>query len=876
MLFRSHLHPLQQAWIFCGAVQCGFCTPGFIVSAYQLLQENPSPTREEVRAWFKAHRNICRCTGYKQIVDAVMEAAAVMRGEKTMDDITYKAPEGEFYGSAIPRPDALAKVTGLCDYGDDIALKMPDETIYIAIVQPRKAFHAKVLSIYFSEAEKMPGFIKGITADDIKGTNDLTVPVGHPRDKHTAIKQPILANDIIYRYGDVVAMVAADTHEHARAAAAKVVVELEQLPEYHNYVEAVAPGAMPIFGDDPNQFLIQPILKGDYENIDDIIENSAYSASGSFATTREPHLSIEGDIMQAYIDPDGLITIHGKSQSIGETRGMISAGIGATPDQVRIVQNPVGGTFGWGMSPCGFALAAVATIALDGRPISLSMSWEEFQHFSGKRAPYNGNYAIGCDENGKITGLRYDCGIDAGPYVTYANGILQRLAIYNGFHYVVPTITGLNRCATTNHAYTITYRGYGCPQAYTGSESIVDMLARKAGIDPFEFREINVAHLGDVQTTGCPYREITDAELLELMKPKYEAARARAEAESTPEKKRGVGIAFGGYTCTGGFVDGSGCRLELRPDGKVEVYNTWEEMGQGGQVGSQMVVAEALKDMGITPDKVVIRTNDSKFCPDSGPAAGSRSHIMNSHASVKAANAMMKALKKDDGTYRTYDECVAEGIDTAYEGFWLNSAIEGLTELDPNTGQGNPLPHYMYALFMAEVEVEVATGKVKVVGFTAAVDIGKVGNIDAVLGQGFGGISHSIGFALTEDYSDVKKHGNMLACGVPEITDIPDNMEIMFLDHHREIAEYGSIGCSEMFQSSDHVAVLNAIDDACGVRIYELPAKPEKVKAGLDAIAAGEPVPAPDPYYMGSEFWDEVDDIIENPVAGGGKPAIVV
>ena len=872
----QHLHPLQQAWIFCGAVQCGFCTPGFIVSAYQLLLENPSPTREEVRAWFKKHRNICRCTGYKQIVDAVLEAAAVMRGEKTMDDITYKMPEdGEFYGTALPRPDALAKVTGLCDYGDDIALKMPDETVYIAIVQPRKAFHAKVLSIDFSEAEKMPGFIKAITADDVKGTNNLGMPARHPRDKQKFLNAPVLCGETIYRYGDVVAMVAADSPEHARAAAAKVVVELEQLPEYHNYVEAVAPGAMDIHPGDANQFIVQPVFKGDFENIDEIIDDSAYSITSSFSTSREPHMSIEGDVMQAYVDADGLLTIHCKAQAVYLVKFAISQAIGLPPDKIRVVLNPTGGTFGWGMGLNGFALAAVASLALDGRPISLSLSWEEFQHFSGKRAASYSNATMACDENGKITAFKYDFGVDGGAYPMVLTSILQRFALFNGFHYAIPNITGLVRGATTNHAFCTTYRGFGSPQAYSCGEAIVDMLARKVGIDPLEFRKINVAHNGDLMTTNYPYFEISSPELLERIEPFYKEAKARAEAESTPEKRRGVGLALGGYNCTTGGGDMAGARLELRPDGKVEVYNTWEEMGQGADAGNQLVVAQALKDMGITPDQVIIRTNDTKFCPDSGPAAGSRSHMMNSHVVVLAANDMMKALKKDDGTFRTYDECVAEGIDTAYEGTWINGAhIDGLVELDPNDGNGSPIPTYMYAIYLAEVEVDTATGKVKVLSMKAICDIGRVGNLNSVLGQGFGGISHSIGFALSEDYSDVKKHGNMIGAGIPDCEMIPDDIEIMFCNNERSNAEFGSSGCSEMFQSSDHVAVLNAIDDACGVRIHEIPATPDKVKAGLDAIAAGEPCPEPEEYYMGSEFWDEVEEIVENPVALMGSPML--
>jgi aldehyde oxidoreductase len=172
----QNLHPLQQAWITYGGVQCGFCTPGFIVSAYGLLLKNNNPTREEVRAWFKQHRNVCRCTGYKPLVDAVMAAAKVMRGEASMEDITFKSADvKDYYGSALPRPSALAKVCGLADYGDDIKLKMPEGTAHLAVVIS-EVTHAKILGIDTSEAEKMPGVLKIMTAKDVKGTNSLPVP----------------------------------------------------------------------------------------------------------------------------------------------------------------------------------------------------------------------------------------------------------------------------------------------------------------------------------------------------------------------------------------------------------------------------------------------------------------------------------------------------------------------------------------------------------------------------------------------------------------------------------------------------------------------------------------------------------------------------
>ena len=227
----QHLHPLQQAWITYGGAQCGFCSPGFIVSACGLLTENPSPSREEVRTWFKDHHNICRCTGYKPLVDAVMAAARVLRGEATTKDITYDFEgETEIYGSRHPRPTALAKVCGLADYGDDVAQQMPPATAHLAVVLA-EAHHANIISIDTSEAEKMPGVIKVMTAKDVKGPNNMTTPIHIARKRgEFAPEFPVIAGKKVVRRGDVVALVAADTREHARAAAKKVKQDLEILP----------------------------------------------------------------------------------------------------------------------------------------------------------------------------------------------------------------------------------------------------------------------------------------------------------------------------------------------------------------------------------------------------------------------------------------------------------------------------------------------------------------------------------------------------------------------------------------------------------------------------------------------------------------------
>ncbi|MCI8476789.1 MAG: molybdopterin-dependent oxidoreductase [Oscillospiraceae bacterium] len=856
----NHLHPLQQAWITYGGVQCGFCTPGFIVSAKALLDENLTPTREEVRAWFQKHRNICRCTGYKPLVDAVMAAAAVMRGEKTMEDITFHTEGKEgFYGSKLPRPAALAKVMGLADYGDDIKHKMPPGTLHVAVVQPRITSHAKILRIHTEEAEEMPGVVKVVTAKDVKGTNRMNTPVAHPRSKANGLERPIFADEKIYRYGDLVAAVVATDEETARAAAKKVTVELEPLPEYLNYLDAVMPDALSIHEEGGNIYMVQPLHKG--EEAAEVINRSYCSVGGSFHSSREPHLSLEGQTLQAYWDEEGNLTLQCKTQAIGFNRGAMGPAIGLPPEKIRLIENPTGASFGWAVCAANYAFLAVCLMAVN-QPLTITMSYEETQHFVGKRTPSYSNARLACDETGRLTALEFDIGIDHGPYTEIADALAQKVCRFMGFPYQIPNITGLSRIAHTNHNFGTSYRGFGSPQAYTTSESLMDMLARKMGMDPFEFRYLNVARPGDLNPNGYPYKDYPMVELMDKARPIYQEWTKHAEETSTPERKRGVGVSCGGFNVTLGF-DRSQVALELNQDGTFTQYNTWEDQGQGGDIGALTLTHEALRPMKVPLEKIRLVMNDSHLCPDSGIAAGSRSHYMGGRATIDAANQLMDAMRKPDGTYRTYDEMVAEGIPTKYTGSFDTAAT--YVPIDPNSGHGDPTPEYNYGVFLSEVEVEIATGKTTVLRMLTVGDVGVIGNRLAVEGQAYGGMSHTVGFALTEDYDDLKRHGSLAACGIPTIQEVPDDMQLIFQENRRTEGPFGSCGCSELFQSGGHMSIINGIEQAAGVRIDSLPAKPEQVLTALEGKASGADQ-TQEPYYLGQDFYDTLDELRDNPV----------
>jgi aldehyde oxidoreductase len=861
----QHLHPLQQAWITYGGVQCGFCSPGFIVSAYQLLAENLNPTREDVREWFRKHRNICRCTGYKPLVDAVMAAAKVMSGEATMKDITYDfAGEKEIYGSAHPRPSALIKVTGLADYGDDIKLKMPGGSAFLAVVLSEVP-HAKIISIDTQEAEAMPGVYKVMTAKDVKGPNNMASPAVIPRQKGKGITEfPIIAGKKICRRGDVVALVAADTEECARAAAKKVKQNLEILPAYMTFPEAVMPNAIQLHESLPNFYMEQPVFKG--KDTAELFEDAAFVAEGSFHSQHEPHLPIEPDVVQGYWGADGMLTIQCKSQSIDESRDAVAMACGIPKENLRMILNPVGGSFGYSTSSNTYALVATAVQNLD-RPCSLTLSYDEFNHMTGKRSATFTNGRIACDKEGKIIGAEYDIALDHGAYAVVAGHIFNNL-VSVGFHgYNIPNFKALARGGSSNHAFNTAYRGFGSPQVYTCTEALIDMAAEKAGIDSWEFRYKNAARPGDLTINSCPYHDYLYPTLLEKIKPIYEQYQAEAKAAKAEGKNVGVGLSMGGFIITIGMFDKAEVALQLNPDGSITHFNTWEDMGQGGDIGTLTHTVKALAPLGIKSHRVQLVMNDSKICPDTGLAAASRSHYMAGNATIDAANKLMDAMRKKDGTYRTHAEMIAEKIPTKHVGHYDQFNIGLPPGLNPDTGHGEKNPTYMYGVNVAQVEVDVKTGKTKVLKFTWVGDVGTVGNKLAVEGQGYGGISHSIGFALSEDYDAQDKHGNMVGCGVPTIDMIPDDLNLIFNVTPRPHGPHGSCGCSEVFQSSNHMAVINAINNACGVRIYALPATPDKVKAALEAKQRGEDM-TPPKYFLGSDFEEELEYIKARPITG--------
>ena len=363
----------------------------------------------------------------------------------------------------------------------------------------------------------------------------------------------------------------------------------------------------------------------------------------------------------------------------------------------------------------------------------------------------------------------------------------------------------------------------------------MDELAHKMGIDPFELRYKNIYREGSTTITGSVPDVFFLEEMFDTMRPKYYAAKKRSEEHNKKDTryKHGVSVSLGIYGCGLDGVDASEAFVELLPNNDILVGDSWEDHGQGADIGSLSIAHETLKETVIKPENIKLIKNDMVYTPNSGPAGGSCFNVVTVNAIRVASEKLVEAMRKEDGTFRTYDEMVAENRPVHYDGKWM---ADMCTDCDLETSQGNPFSTYMYELFMPEVKVDTETGKVHVVDFKTVVDVGTVINRSVVDGQIYGGLAQGVGLALSEDFEDLTKQQplKIVVCLILWIFLIIWKLPTLKLTVKMVHMEHLVLG--KHHGLAPHPAILNAIFEATSVRLTELPALPEKVKAGLDAL----------------------------------------
>ena len=796
-------HLIQEAFVLAGAVQCGFCTPGMIMAAKSLLDQNPNPSRDEIKKALR--RNLCRCTGYTKIIEAVELAGLFLRGKTTPDDIRPKA-DVDALGTSHPRPSGLSKACGTAQFTADI--RIPGALELAALRSPNS--HAKILSIDPSQALNMPGVTGVMTAKDIQGTNRL---------KFVVPDRPVLCEDRIRYIGDPVAVVAAETREQAVAALDKIIVEYEQLPVVSSPQQALADGAVQIHDQYPNMCFQQPQVKG---HAAQALEDSKAVIEAEFKTQINHQAPLEPEACAAFMEGEGddaQLVVIGRSINIHHHLGMLQEAVGW--ENMRYEEAYSGGQFGIKLEISSEGIAAAAALHFRS-PVRYIPDLPESMQMTSKRHSFDMKVKLGADADNRLTGLNMDMVVDNGAYHSNGNVIINRAMLMLSGSYNIPNVNCLSRLVYTNNPWGSAARGAGPPQAHFALECSLNMLADKLGQDPLEFRKMNSLQPGQSKSTGQVVEEWPFPELCDLIRPHYDRAVQDAAAGSEGPLRRGVGIAAGAFGI-GSPGDKAIVAVELDQDGGVTVHAAAADPGEGTD---SMLTQLAAKNMNLPLDKVRLVTRNTDETAASGPAAGSRLTFMVGGALVDAVNQLKKAMAEAGAN--TAEDLRQAGKDVRYIG--RKKAMEA-GPLDPETGQGPSFDSQVHAIQLAEVEVNTETGEVRVIKMTTACDAGVLINPQNVEGQLQGGMDMGVGYALREEYVAGKTR-DWKTFKYPRMQTAFE-METLLQQTPRKRGSNGAVGVGEMTMVPTAPAMISAVHNACGIWITDLPAVPEKIKAAL-------------------------------------------
>ena len=736
-------------------------------------------------------------------------------------------------GIEIPKVDVLEKASGDAKYGADLPSRDP---IYLKVVRSPKP-HAKIVRIEMGEALKGPGVERVFTAKDIPGKNQVG----------TITKdQPILASDRVRYIGDPVALIAAKTEEAAEEAAQRLVVVYEDLPSVTHPEEALQPHA-PMIHEKGNLLLEFHVVKGDVQKG---FKDSEVIVEETYTTTWVDHAYLEPDAGISYLDEEGRITVVCPTQNVHYDQREVASVLSLPLDQIRIIQCATGGGFGGRLDITVQCLLALAVFHLK-KPVKMIYSREEVFRVTSKRHPLKIRYKSGAKKDGTLTAVEVNILGDTGAYASYGSTVAIRSAVHATGPYEVPNVKVRSRMAYTNNSWSGAMRGFGVPQMAFAHESQMDLLAQALKMDPIEIRLKNTLRIGSETATGQTLMaSVGIEETLRKVKEWKDHSAISKNNSKKPFIKKGIGVGSMWYGIGNtGIANPSTAQMEIDPEGEVRLFTGVADIGQGSDTVLLQIASEAI---GVSLKEIRLIRADTAVTTDAGATSASRQTYI-------SGNAILNAVKnlKEEAIKETSRILGVDGKDLYFEDGEIkqksNPSVsisikevakkcgrilrgEGnfdpeTTRLDPETGQGVPYATYAFATHLAEVEVDTETGKVKVNRVIASHDVGKAIHPKNVISQITGGVAMGTGFALMEEFvpGETTSFVNYL---IPTSKDVPEVIPIIVEDEE-PTGPFGAKGVGEPALIPSAPAILNAIADAIGQRIYHLPANLERV---LEAV----------------------------------------
>jgi len=827
---NGELHPLQVAFSETGAIQCGFCTPGMIMSAKALIDKNPDPSEEQIKKALQG--NLCRCTGYIKIVEAVKLGARYIREQREEKEKDIIARVGE----NIVKNDAVAKARGEPFYVDDLFR----ENMLYGKLHLSNEPHARLIQVDIEEALQVRGVVRILTAKDIPGRNAFGLKIPH---------QPVLAGDKVRFTGDPIALVLAESKEAAKEGAEKIKVIYEKLPAYFSPTDSLEEGAEKIHAGG-NVLTELKIKKGDPEKA---MQEADIVVEGEYTTPFGEHAYLEPDGgLAEYLD--GLITVWCPNQGAHQFREMIAASLNLPLEKVRVITTKTGGAFGGREEPTVQIHCALGAM-LTGRPVKIILSREETIRMSTKRHAAKMHYRTGVNKEGKIIAGEAKIYSDTGAYASLGEPVALRHTAFAMGPYVVPNVKVQTFSVYTNNTPAGAFRGFGSPQVNFGAELQMDRIARKLNMDPLEFRLKNALEEGEATITGHILGG--GVGFKECLKRLKETLQKEKIPQPQIGGKMGIGIA-GGYKNVGmgaGLPEKTGSGLQINPDGTLTLFVGCVDSGQGSDTAMAQIASGVLNCF-FRDIKVV--SADSALTPDVGVTTASRMVFLSGNSvagcarefkekligevaekkKIEPADLDLKGrdfLKKSTGDRVMTLKELGKLIPNLRHDFVYQPpethplSLEDIPEKPIEKGENHLHFAYCFGAQGVIVEVNEGKGKLKVHKVFAAHDVGRQVNPQGVESQIQGGVAMGLGYVLSENYflkDGFPVQNNLARLKILRARDMPEVVSIIVEDNHPE-GPFGAKGMAELPGGPVAPAVVNAIYNITGKIISRLPVQPE-------------------------------------------------